>query len=66
MNLILTDTLLACSMCLGGAAGEIAEAANVAIGLMLLFLVLVLGCFIYFIVFLARKSKLAEVVNPGE
>ena len=61
-----TDTLLACSMCLGGASGEIAEAANVAIGLMLIFLVLVLGSFGYFIFFLAQKAKLAEEVHPGD
>lgn len=62
---LLTNTFqLACSMCLGGASGEIAEAANVAIGLMLVFLILVLGSFGYFIFFLARKAKLAEEVHP--
>ena len=44
-------------MCLGGADGEWAVAANAAIGLMLVFLTLVLGSFLYFIRFLAKREK---------
>lgn len=51
---------LACAMCLGGASGELADAANVAIGLMLVVLTLVLSCFLAFIVFLGKRSKLVE------
>ena len=47
----------ACAMCLGGADGELAIAANTAIGLMLSVLVVVLGSFGGFIFYLARKSK---------
>lgn len=47
-------------MCVGGADGELAMAANMAIGLMLVFLVLVLGSFLLFIRFLAKKARLAD------
>lgn len=53
-------------MCLGGASGELADAANVAIGLMLVVLTLVLSSFLAFIVFLGKRSKMIaeeEAVN---
>ena len=45
-------------MCIGGADGELAVAANFAIGLMLLLVVLVLGSFLGFIFYLGKKSRL--------
>ncbi len=48
-------------MCLGGADGELAIAANSAIGLMLVFVALVLGSFGGFIFYLARKARLAAL-----
>lgn len=55
-------------MCLGGAEGELAIAANTAIGLMLVFVVLVLGSFGGFIFYLSRKSRLvaAEDLAAGD
>lgn len=53
-------------MCLGGASGELADAANVAIGLMLVVLTLVLSSFLAFIAFLGKRSKMIaeeEAVN---
>jgi hypothetical protein len=49
---------LSCAMCLGGADGELAMAANTAIGLMLSVLVVVLGSFLAFIFSLAKKSRM--------
>ena len=53
----MTDPILACAMCLGGADGEMAIAANAAIGLMLVFVALVLGSFGGFIFYLSRKAR---------
>ena len=47
-------------MCLGGSSSELAIATNTAIGLMLSCLVLVLGSFLAFIIYLARKAKAVE------
>lgn len=61
------DSVLACAMCLGGAKGEMATAANMAIGLMLIFVFCVLGAFLAFIFVLARKARLAAAdIEAGE
>lgn len=52
-------------MCIGGADGELAVAANFAIGLMLLLVFLVLGAFLGFIFYLGRKSRLTAVEEAG-
>jgi uncharacterized protein YneF (UPF0154 family) len=43
-------------MCLGGASGELASAANYAIGLMLLVLFFLLGSFGGFIFYLRKRA----------
>jgi hypothetical protein len=48
--------LQACAMCLGGASGELALAANYAIGLLLVVLFGMLGCFGAFIFYLRKRS----------
>ena len=48
-------------MCIGGADGELAIAANFAIGLMLALVALVLGSFLGFIFYLGKKSRLAAI-----
>lgn len=62
----INDSFLACAMCLGGAKGEIANAANFAIGLMLIFVFLVLASFLGFIFVLAKKSRLAAAEEAAE
>jgi len=52
--------ILACPMCMGGADDNTAIAANSAIGVMLLLLVVVLGSFLRFIAYLAKQAKAAE------
>lgn len=56
--------MLSCAMCLGGADGELAMAASLGIGLMLLFLLLVLGSFLGFIFYLAKRSRLSAEETP--
>ena len=48
-------------MCLGGADGELAVAAGLGVGLMLLFVALVLGSFLGFIFYLRKQSRLSAV-----
>jgi len=47
----------ACAMCLGGASGEVALAANYAIGLLLVVLTFILGSFGGFIYYLRKRSS---------
>ena len=56
----------ACAMCLGGTKGELAIAANTAIGLMLSLLILVLGSFGAFIYYLSKKSRLVAAEEAVE
>ncbi len=56
-----TEPYLACPGCISGLVGEIGIAANMAVFIMLGVLVLVLGSFLGFIFYLARKAKLSEV-----
>lgn len=57
-TLVTFSVFQACAMCLGGAEGELAIAANTAIGLMLLLVVFVLGSFGGFIFYLGKRSRL--------
>lgn len=67
MDAILTSpSFQACAMCLGGAKGELAIAANTAIGLMLSVLVLVLCSFGAFIFYLNKKSRLVAAEEAVE
>ena len=52
-------------MCLGGADGELAIAANFAIGLMLLLVFIVLSSFGGFIFYLGKKSRLAAAEDAA-
>jgi hypothetical protein len=56
-NLLSLPVLQSCALCLGGADGEIAIAANFAIGLMLIFVFGVLGSFGGFIFYLGKKAR---------
>ena len=56
LSLSSLQNIIACPGCFG-AEGELAIAANTAIGMMLILLVFVLGSFLAFIFFLAKKSK---------
>lgn len=56
---------IACAMCLGGADGEIAIAANTAIGLMLTLLAIVLGSFGGFIFYLNRRARLVAAEDAA-
>lgn len=51
------SAILACPMCMSGASGKELMAANTAILIMLAFLFLVLGSFIAFIVYLAKRTR---------
>lgn len=59
MNLasLADSVLLACPMCMSGAAGQELMAANTAILLMLVVLFSVLASFLGFIVYLAKRAR---------
>ena len=58
------QNLLACSICWGADGGGM-DAANAAVGFMLVILLGVLGSFLGFIFYLARKSRQAEEIPAG-
>lgn len=60
------QNLLACPMCMSGAEGKGALAANSAIGLMLVVLCGVLMSFLTFIVYLAKRARRFREDVPGE
>ena len=45
-------------MCMSGAKGQTALAANMAIGLMLVFILSVLAAFLGFIVYLSKRARM--------
>ncbi len=59
----LTQMVIACPMCMSGADDNTAIAANWAILALFAILMFVLGCFLAFIGYIAKRSKLAEVVD---
>lgn len=54
---LLDSSFLACPMCLSGVAGQGVMAANIAIGVMLIFLFSVLAAFFTFIIYLAKRAR---------
>ena len=54
-------TALACPVCFGQSDAPMAKAMNMGIMLMLVVIVGVLGAFVYFIVSLARRARIAEM-----
>ena len=62
---LIDSALLACPMCMSGASGNSLMAANSAIGLMLVVLFAVLGSFISFIFYLAKRARLYADEVPG-
>lgn len=56
----IAHAVLACPMCMSGADDNTAIAANSAIGVMLVLLVIVLGSFLRFIAYLAKMARTAE------
>ncbi|MDB4657280.1 hypothetical protein OAK43_03355 [Verrucomicrobiales bacterium] len=57
-------SILACPRCMSGADNNIAIAANSAIAVLFLILMAVLACFLTFIGYLAKRSKMAEEMVP--
>jgi len=57
------NAILACPMCMSGADDNTAIAANAAIGVLFVILMGVLACFLGFIGYIAKRSKLAEEVT---
>ena len=66
MSTMIFENILACPMCMSGAEGKSLLAANSAIGVMLVFLFAMLGSFITFILYLARRSRKFAEELPGE
>lgn len=67
MNFLeLSNSILACPMCMSGAEGKAAMAANSAIALMLLVLVGVLSSVLSFIFYIANRAKRFSEDVPGE
>jgi len=66
MNTLILENILACPMCMSGAEGKSLLAANSAIGVMLFFLLSMLGSFFAFIIYLARRSRKIAEELPGE
>lgn len=67
MNSIIPDSIiLACPMCMSGAEGVLAEAANSAIAVMLCLLSAILMGFLGFIFYLMKRAKLYTGEVPGE
>ncbi len=66
MSTLFFENILACPMCMSGAEGKSLLAANSAIGVMLVFLFTILGSFITFIYYLARRSRKMAEELPGE
>ena len=56
--------ILACPLCMGGADDQTAIAANSAIGVMLVLLLIVLGGFLTFIGYLAKRAKADHEMIP--
>jgi hypothetical protein len=63
---MILETILACPMCMSGAEGKTVLAANSAIGVLLFFLLAMLGSFFAFIIYLARRSRKFAEELPGE
>ncbi|NNE92529.1 MAG: hypothetical protein HKN23_12855 [Verrucomicrobiales bacterium] len=61
IDAFINHTVLACPMCMSGADDNTAIAANSAIGFLLIVLLGVLGSFLTFIFYLARKAKTAPI-----
>ncbi len=67
MNTIIPDSIfLACPMCMSGAEGVLADAANSAIAVMLCLLSAILMGFLCFIFYLMKRAKLYTGEVPGE
>lgn len=58
-------SILACPLCMSGADDNTAIAANSAIAVLFLILMAVLACFLTFIGYLAKRSKMADEMVPA-
>ena len=56
---------MACPVCFGGEDTLMRESLNAGIGVLVGVTAIVLACFATFIVKLARRSQLAEVLEPS-